>query len=149
MTCFPTDAVVGRDSNNTALITMFKKALIATASVVALSAPCFAGTIGELQGTSSTTITAGSRALTISGSYASEERTVGTATEGTGTTASASWSTAAGPALTTSGTGGATTNTATATYGTNAVTGATYLNDTQHSYTGTESSTTTGVFFNY
>jgi len=128
---------------------MFKKALIATASVVALSAPCIAGTIGELQGTTSTTITAGSRAVTISGSYASEEHTVGSATEGTGASANGSWDPSSGPSLTVAGVGGATTNTASATYGTNAVTGATYLNDTQHSYTGTESTTTTGVFFNY
>lgn len=128
---------------------MFKKALIAAASVAALSAPAFAGTLGEIQGTTSTTITGGTRAITINGSYASEEHTVGTATEGTGATASASWDPSAGPSLTTAGTGGASTNTASATYSTSAVTGATYLNDTQHSYTGTESTTTTGVFFNY
>jgi len=128
---------------------MFKKALIAAATVALSAAPSFAGSIGELQGTTSTTITGGTRTLTIQGDYASEEHTVGTATEGTGATASASWTPAAGPALTTAGTGGATTNTATATYSTNAVTNGSYFNDTQNAFTGTESSTLTGVFFNY
>jgi hypothetical protein len=128
---------------------MFKKALIATASVVALSAPAFAGTLGEIQGTTSTTITGGTRQVTINGNYASEEHTVGAATEGTGASASGSWDPSAGPALTVAGVGGASTNTASATYNTNAVTGGTYLNDTQNSFTGTESTTTTGVFFNY
>ena len=129
---------------------MFKKALIATASVVALSAPAFAGSLGNIQGTTSTTITGGTRAITINGSYASEEHTVGAATEGTGSSASATFSSNTGIAtLNTTGTGGASTNTASATYSTNAVTAATYLNDQQHSYTGTESTTSAGVFFNY
>lgn len=128
---------------------MFKKALIATASVVALSAPAFAGSLGNIQGTTSTTITGGTRAITINGSYASEEHTVGAATEGTGASANGSWDPSSGPSLTVAGVGGASTNTASATYSTNAVTAATYLNDQQHSYTGTESTTTAGVFFNY
>jgi hypothetical protein len=128
---------------------MFKKALIATASVVALSAPAFAGSLGNIQGTTSTTITGGTRAITINGSYASEEHTVGAATEGTGATANGSWDPSSGPSLTVGGIGGASTNTASATYSTNAVTAATYLNDQQHSYTGTESTTSAGVFFNY
>lgn len=128
---------------------MFKKALIAAASVVALSAPAFAGSLGNIQGTTSTTITGGTRAITINGSYASEEHTVGAATEGTGASANGSWDPSSGPSLTVAGVGGASTNTASATYSTNAVTAATYLNDQQHSYTGTESTTTAGVFFNY
>ena len=128
---------------------MFKKALIAAASVVALSAPAFAGSLGNIQGTTSTTITGGTRAITINGSYASEEHTVGAATEGTGATASASWDLSSGPSLTVGGTGGASTNTASATYSTKSVTAATYLNDQQHAYTGTEATTTAGVFFNY
>jgi len=128
---------------------MFKKALIATASVVALSAPAFAGSIGELQGSTTTTITAGTREVTITGNYASEEQTVGAATEGTGASANADWDPSTGPVLSVAGVGGASANTASATYSTNAVTAATYLNDQQHSYTGTESTTTTGVFFNY
>ena len=128
---------------------MFKKALIAVASAVALSAPAIAGSIGEIQGTTSTTITGGTRAVTISGAYASEEHTVGASTDGTGATAGADWDPTTGPVLTVAGVGGATANTGSATYSTNAVTAATYLNDAQHSYTGTESTTTTGVFFNY
>ena len=128
---------------------MFKKALIAAATVALSAAPSFAGSLGELNGTTSTTITGGTRTVTINGTYNSEEHTVGTATEGLGATASASWDPTAGPALTTAGTGGAVTNTASATYSTNAVTNGTYLNDTQNSFTGTESSTLAGVFFNY
>jgi len=128
---------------------MFKKALIAVASAAALSAPAIAGSIGEIQGTTSTTITGGTRAVTISGAYASEEHTVGASTEGTGASASGDWDPTNGPVLAVAGVGGASTNSASATYSTNAVTAATYLNDAQHSYTGTESTTTTGVFFNY
>lgn len=134
---------------DTAINTMFKKALIAVASAAALSAPAFAGTLGNIQGTTSTTITGGTRAITINGTYASEEHTVGASTDGSGGTAGADWDPTTGPVLTTAGVGGAASNTASATYSTNAVTAATYLNDTQHSYTGTESTTTTGVFFNY
>lgn len=128
---------------------MFKKALIAVVSTASLSAPAIAGSIGTIQGTTSTTITGGTRAVTISGSYASEEHTVGASTEGTGATAGADWDPTTGPVLTVAGVGAATANSGSATYDTNAVTAATYLNDAQHSYTGTESTTTSGVFFNY
>jgi len=134
---------------NTAVISMFKKALIAVASAAALSAPAFAGSIGTIQGTTSTTITGGTRAVTISGTYSSEEHTVGASTDGTGATAGADWDPTTGPVLTVAGVGGASANTGSASYGTNAVTGATYLNDAQHAYTGTESTTTSGIFFNY
>ena len=127
---------------------MIKKALIAIASV-ALSAPAFAGSIGTIQGTTSTTITGGTRAVTISGTYASEEHTAAASTDGSGATAGADWDPTTGPVLTVAGVGGATANTGSATYSTNAVTAATYLNDAQHAYTGTESTTTNGVFFNY
>ena len=128
---------------------MFKQALIAAVSAVALSAPAFAGALGEIQGTTSTTITGGTRQITIQGDYASEEHTVTASTEGTGASANGSWDPAAGPSLTVAGVGGASTNVASASYSTNAVTNGSYLNDTQNSFTGTESTTSSGVFFNY
>lgn len=126
---------------------MIKRILVC--AMLLSATPAMAGSIGSLTGTTTTTITGGTRAVTINGSYSSEEHTVSSGTDGTGATASATWDPTAGPVLTTAGTGGLTTNTAYATYSTNAVTAATYLNDAQHSYTGTESVTTAGVFFNY
>ena len=127
---------------------MFKKALIAAASV-ALSAPAFAGSIGTLQSTNTITTTGGSRAVTIMGTYASEEHNVNASTDGTGSSASASWDGVTGPALTSTGTGSASANLASATYGTHTVTAATYLNDVQSAFSGTETVTLDGVFFNY
>ena len=129
---------------------MIKKALAAAVfAAAAMSAPAFAGSIGNIQSTTTTTITGGTRAITINGTYASEEHSVNASTDGTGGTASATWDPTSGPSLSTTGVGGAAINTASATYDTNAVTAGTYLNDQQHAYTGTESSTTSGVFFNY
>lgn len=128
---------------------MFKKALIATISVALSAAPSFAGSIGTIQSTNTITTTNGTRAVTISGSYSSEEHTVTANTDGTGSTASASWDPTAGPSVTVAGTGGAAANTAAAGYSTNAVTAATYLNDTQSQFTSAETVTLDGVFFNY
>ena len=136
------------DSINTAIITMIKQALIAIASV-ALSAPAFAGSIGNIQGATTTTIAGGTRAVTISGAYSSREDTVGASTDGAGATATATFSSEGFTSLSASGIGGVPSNSAQATYSTNAVTGATYLNDTQSLFIGTEASTTSGVFFNY
>ena len=127
---------------------MIKKALIAAASV-ALSAPAFAGSICTLQSTNTITTTGGSRAVTINGTYVAEEHNVNARTDGTGASASASWDPVTGPALTTGGTGGASANSAAATYGTNNVRGATYLNDVQSAFSGTETVTLDGVFFTY
>ena len=138
----------GGESINTASNTMIKQALIAIASV-ALSAPAFAGSIGNIQGTTSTTIAGGTRAVTINGTYSSREDTVGASTDGVGASATATFSTEGFASLSASGIGGVPSNTAQATYSTNAVTGASYLNDTQSLFTGTEASTTSGVFFNY
>lgn len=128
---------------------MFKKALIVAASAVALSAPAFAGSIGTIQGTGSTNITSGTRTLTIQGDYSSEEFTVGAATEGLGASASAAWDPTTGPVLSVSGVGGASSNVASASFTTNGVANGSFLSDTQNSFTGTESVTSSGVFFNY
>ena len=128
---------------------MIKKVLAAAFAAAALSAPAFAGSIGTIQGTSSTLITAGTRTVATTGSYASEEHTVGANTSGAGSSASAIWDPTSGPALTTTGVGGTSANTASATYSTNAVTGGSYTNNQAHSYTGNDMNTTTGVFFNY
>ena len=128
---------------------MLKKALIAVASV-ALSAPAFAGSIGTLQSTNTIITTSGTRAVTINGTYAAEEHTVSTGTDGASSSASASWSPGGGPSLTSSGTGvGAGANVASASYTTNSVTSATYVNDVQSAFGGTEVVTLTGVFFNH
>ena len=128
---------------------MIKKALAAAFAAAAMSAPAFAGSIGTLTGTSSTIITAGSRTVTVNGGYSSEEHTVGASTSGTGGSASATWDPTSGPALTTTGVGAAAANTASATYDTNAVTGGTFVDSQIHSYTGNDTNTSTGVFFNY
>ena len=131
--------------------TMFKKALIAVASV-ALSAPAFAGSIGSLQSTNTITTTGGSRAVTITGTYAAEEHNVNASTDGNGSSASATWDGVTGPALTSTGTGsssGTSVNSASASYVTNTVTAATYLNDVQSAFSGAETITLDGVFFNY
>ena len=128
---------------------MFKKALIAAASV-ALSAPAFAGSLGTLQSTNTIITTSGSRTVTINGTYAAEEHTVSTGTDGASSSASASWSPGGGPSLTSSGTGvGAGANVASATYSTNEVRNATYLSDVQSAFGGTETITLDGVFFNH
>ena len=127
---------------------MLKKALIAVASV-ALSAPAFAGYIGTLQSQNTITTTGGTRAVTINGAYASEEHNVNASTDGTGSSASGSWDPNAGPILTAAGTGGVSVNSASATYTTNAVTAGTYLNDVQSAFSGAETVTLDGVFFNY
>jgi hypothetical protein len=128
---------------------MLKKALIAVASVT-LSAPAFAGSIGNIQGTTSTTLTGGTRSVAINGNYASREDTVSASTDGVGSSASATFASDTGiAALSALGTGGSPSNLASATYSTNAVTGATYGNSQQSNFTGTEASTTAGVFFNY
>ena len=127
---------------------MIKKALIAAASV-ALYAPAFAGSIGTLQSTNTITTTGGSRAVTITGTYVAEEHNVNASTDGTGASASASWDPVTGPALASAGTGGASANSAAATYVTNDVRAATYLNDVQSAFSGTETVTLDGVFFNY
>ena len=127
---------------------MIKKALIAIASV-ALSAPAFAGSIGTLQSTNTINTIGGSRAVTINGTYTAEEQNVNASTDGTGASASATWDPVTGPALTTGGTGGASANSASATYATNNVRAATYLNDVQSSFNGSETVTLNGVFFNY
>ena len=137
-----------RGSTYTAINTMFKKALIAAVSV-ALSAPAYAGSIGTLQSTNTITTTGGTRAVTINGTYTSEEHNVNASTDGTGSSATADWDPVTGPALTTAGTGGASANAASATYCTNNVSGATYLNDVQSAFSGTETVTLDGVFFNY
>lgn len=134
---------------DTAINTMFKKALIAAAAVALSAAPSFAGSLGTLQSTNTITTTGGTRALTINGSYASEEHTVGASSESAGVTASASWDPSAGPALTVAATGGASVNSGSATYSTNAVTAGTYLNDVQSAFSGAETITLDGVFFNY
>ena len=127
---------------------MIKKALIAIVSV-ALSAPAFAGSIGTLQSTNTITTTGGSRAVTINGTYTAEDHNVNASTDGTGASASATWDPVTGPDLTTAGTGGASANSAAATYVTNNVRAATYLNDVQSAFSGTETVTLDGVFFNY
>ena len=127
---------------------MFKKALIAAASV-ALSAPAFAGSLGTLQSTNTVITTSGSRTVTINGTYAAEEHTVSTATDGTGSTASASWSPGGGPSLNSNATGGFADNVASATYSTNEVRNATYLSDVQSAFGGTETITLDGVFFTH
>ena len=129
---------------------MINKALIAAASALALSAPAFAGSIGNIQGTTSTTLTGGTRSVAINGNYASREDTVSASTDGVGASASASFASDTGIAtLSALGTGGSASNLASATYNTNAVTGATYGNSQQSNFTGTETTTTAGVFFNY
>ena len=134
---------------NTAINTMFKKALIAAASV-ALSTPAFAGSIGTLQSTNTIITTGGSRAVTINGTYAAEEHTVSTAADGSGSSASATWSPGAGPSLTSTGTGYiAGPNVSSASYSTNSVTSGTYVNDIQSAFGGTETVTMDGVFFNH
>ena len=128
---------------------MVKKVLAATAAVSLFSTPSLAGSIGQLTSTNTVTTTSGTRQLTITGDYASQEHTVGSSTSGTGASASASMCSCFTPTLTTSGTGGATANTASATYTTNAVTNGTYNNSVQSSFSGAETSTMSGVFFNY
>ena len=128
---------------------MLKKALIAVASV-ALSAPAFAGSIGTLQSTNTIITTGGTRAVTINGTYAAEEHTVSTGTDGSGSTATANWDPVTGPVLTSTGTGGgAGANAASASYSTNSVTSGTYVNDVQSAFSGAETVTLDGVFFNH
>lgn len=128
---------------------MFNKVLAASVAVVALSAPAFAGSTGAITGTTSTTITGGSRNLTIMGDYSAEEHTVSASSEGSGASADAFWDSTNGPDLRAGTIVGNSTSSATASYSTNAVTNGSYLNDTQHSYTGTESTSMNGAFFNY
>ena len=132
----------------TAIYSMVKKVLTAaTAAAVSLfSAPSFAGSIGQLTSTNTVTTTAGTRQVLIQGNYESEEHTVASSTTGRGATASASRFPLT---LTTSGIGGATANSASATYNTNAVTKGTYKDNVQSSFSGIETVTMSGVFFNY
>ena len=128
---------------------MVKKVLAATTAVSLFSTPSLAGSIGQLTSTNTVTTTGGTRQLTITGNYESQEHTVGVSTSGEGASASASMCSCFTPTLTTTGTGGSTPNAATATYSTNSVTGGTYTNDVRSSFAGVEVTTMSGVFFNY
>ena len=140
-----------RGSTDTAINTMFKKALIAIASV-ALSAPAFAGSLGTITGTSSTTIQNGTRNYSLTGNYTSEERVVESTATGSGSAGTARWNRGGvgRPSLsaTTVGQNGGPIS-ASATYSTNELKVGSYKDTISNSFSGAEASSSTGIFFNY
>ena len=139
-----------RGSTDTAINTMFKKALIAAVSV-ALSAPAYAGSLGTITGTSATSITSGNRNYSLTGTYTSEEHVAESTATGFGSAGTTRWKRGYGRPSISATTVGNNSGpiSASATYSTNELKAGAFKETVSSSFTGAEASTSTGIFFNY